>query len=62
MALSEELLDLLVCPKCKGELEYRKDENVLICHNCKLVYRVVDDIPVMLIDQAIPLDEWEKEK
>ncbi len=62
MALKKELLEILVCPECKGGLEYRENENVLICHNCKLVYRVVDDIPVMLVDKAIPLEEWEKKK
>ena len=44
--------------KCKGELEYRTEpEEVLICHSCKLVYPVKDDIPVMLPDEAKPLDE-----
>jgi len=60
MSLDKELLKILVCPKCKGELEYREDKDVLICHNCKLVYQIKDDIPIMLIDKAIPLDEWEK--
>ncbi len=60
MALKKELLEILVCPKCRGELEYR--DNVLICHNCRLVYPVIDDIPVLLIDRAIPLEEWEREK
>ena len=62
MSLDKELLDILVCPKCKGELEYREKEDVLICHNCKLVYVVKEDIPVMLVEKAIPLDEWEKNK
>lgn len=62
MALSKELLDILACPKCvrdpgcTGELEYREEEKRLICHNCKLVYHVKDDIPVMLIDEATPLE------
>lgn len=50
--IDKELLDILVCPKCKGELEYDEDNDRLICHNCKLAYPVKDDIPVMLIDEA----------
>lgn len=55
MAISEKLLEILACPKCKGELEYVTDEEGLICHPCKLKYPVRDDIPIMLIDEAIPL-------
>jgi uncharacterized protein len=50
--LDKELLEILVCPKCKGELEYESKKDQLKCNNCRLVYRVKDDIPVMLIDQA----------
>ena len=52
MALSEDLLQILVCPACKGELEYDREKATLTCHACKLRYRVEDDIPVMLIDEA----------
>ena len=55
MSLSAQLLSILVCPKCKGELEYRAAEQSLICHACRLRYAVRDDIPVMLIDEATPL-------
>lgn len=55
MSLSPQLLSILVCPKCKGELEYREGEQSLICHACRLRYAVRDDIPVMLIDEAAPL-------
>jgi hypothetical protein len=61
MALKKELLEILACPKCvrdpecTGELEYREKEEQLICHHCRLVYHVKDDIPVMLIDEASPL-------
>jgi uncharacterized protein YbaR (Trm112 family) len=54
MSLSPQLLRILVCPKCKGELEYREDEQRLLCHSCRLRYAVRDDIPVMLIDEATP--------
>ena len=54
MPLDEELLDILVCPKCKGELEYRTEdsEEALLCHECRLRYAVEDGIPVMLVDEA----------
>lgn len=55
MALDERLLDILVCPKCKGELEYRRDEAEFVCHACKLRYEIRDDIPIMLLDEAKPL-------
>jgi hypothetical protein len=53
MSLATDLLDLLVCPKCKGSLEYRSaPSEELVCHACRLIYRVEDDIPIMLIDEA----------
>jgi len=51
--LNEKLLEILACPKCKGDLEYDKDKNVLLCNACRLKYRIEKgDIPVMLIDEA----------
>jgi uncharacterized protein YbaR (Trm112 family) len=55
MTLSAQLLAILVCPKCKGEIEYREREANLVCHACRLRYPVRDDIPIMLIDEATPL-------
>lgn len=55
MTLSTELLAILVCPKCKGDLEYREAEASLLCHHCRLRYPIRDDIPIMLIDDATPL-------
>ena len=55
MSLSPQLLEILVCPKCKGELDYRETESSLICHRCRLQYDVRDDIPIMLIEEAKPL-------
>lgn len=54
MTLDKKLLDILACPKCKGDLEYKdtKQEHSLTCHTCKLKYRIEDDIPIMLIDEA----------
>ena len=62
MTLSKELLDILACPKCvrepgcSGELEYRENDQQLVCHHCKLVYHIKDDIPIMLIDEATHLE------
>jgi uncharacterized protein YbaR (Trm112 family) len=56
VSVRAELLDLLVCPKCQGDLEHRLDPaETLCCHSCQLVYSVEDDIPIMLIDEAQPL-------
>lgn len=55
MALSSILLSKLVCPKCKGPLEYREKESALACGACKLKFEVRDDIPVMLLAEAKPL-------
>jgi len=50
--VEQELLDILACPKCKKELEYDEENQKLICNACRLKYRIEDDIPVMLIDEA----------
>lgn len=56
MTLPQDLLALLVCPKCKGALEHRTTpQEELVCHACRLRYAVDDGIPVMLIDEAKPL-------
>jgi len=52
MALSKDLLEILVCPLCKASLEVQPNETGLKCTQCKRVYPVRDDIPVMLIDEA----------
>jgi uncharacterized protein YbaR (Trm112 family) len=55
MTISAPLLAILVCPRCKGPLEYREPESALDCPRCRLRYAVRDDIPIMLIDEATPL-------
>jgi uncharacterized protein YbaR (Trm112 family) len=55
MAISQELLDILACPKCKGELHLTAAQDGLVCEACKLMYPIREDIPVMLIDEAKPL-------
>ncbi len=52
MAISKELLDILACPQCKGEIHLNETGDALICGRCKLLYEIKDDIPIMLIDQA----------
>ena len=54
MNVPAELLEILVCPKCRGELEYRAEPESLVCHACRLIYPVEDGIPIMLIDEAKP--------
>lgn len=55
MSIAPELLEILVCPRCKGDLEYRESPESLACQACRLVYAVEDGIPIMLIDEAKPL-------
>ncbi len=50
--LSPELLEILVCPKCKNDIQYDEKQSKLICNNCRLKYDIKDDIPIMLIDEA----------
>ncbi len=57
MAFKKELLDILVCPKCKGPIYLNEAEDGLICNKCKLIYEIKDDIPIMLIDEAKPVSE-----
>jgi len=52
MAVSQELLEILACPACKAKVEPKPDGNALKCVECKRVYPIRDDIPVMLIDEA----------
>jgi uncharacterized protein YbaR (Trm112 family) len=52
MAIDKELLEILVCPSCRGEVVYQADPELIICTKCGLQYPVRDDIPVMLIEEA----------
>ena len=52
MAISKELLEILVCPVDKGDLELKQNPDGLKCVQCKRVYPIRDDIPVMLVDEA----------
>jgi uncharacterized protein YbaR (Trm112 family) len=54
-ALDPHLLELLVCPKCRGPLDLEEDPPALVCPACRLRYEIRDGIPIMLIDEAKPL-------
>ena len=57
MTLNKKLLDILACPKCKGDLIYKdsKEEESLSCKKCRLKYKVEEGTPIMLIDEAVPI-------
>jgi hypothetical protein len=52
MVINKELLAILACPQCKGEVKLNDRGNGLICQYCQLLYEIKDDIPIMLIDKA----------
>lgn len=54
--ISQELLDILACPQCKGPVVLNETKDGLLCEKCRLLYEIRDDIPVMLIDEAVSLD------
>jgi hypothetical protein len=55
--ISQELLDILACPKCKGEVKLTENKDGLVCENCRLFYEIRDEIPIMLIDEAREITE-----
>jgi uncharacterized protein YbaR (Trm112 family) len=55
VVLSQDLLEILACPKCKGQIKLNEAQDGLVCAACKLLYPIKDDIPIMLIDEAKPL-------
>jgi hypothetical protein len=56
MAISKELLDILACPQCKGDIHLNEKGDGLVCERCRLLYEIRGDIPVMLIEEARQLD------
>lgn len=54
--IKQELIDILACPKCKGPVQLQTDASGLICHACQVVYPIREDIPIMLIDEAKPIE------
>lgn len=57
--MDARLLEILVCPVCKGPLDFRKANQELVCKACRLAYPVRDDIPVMLEEEARQLSHEE---
>jgi len=57
MAISKDLLEILACPQCKGEIRLTEKGDGLICDKCRLLYEIKDDIPIMLIEEAKPLGQ-----
>ncbi|MGH7864389.1 MAG: Trm112 family protein [Candidatus Binataceae bacterium] len=55
MPISQELLEILACPKCKGDIRLNEVKDGLVCEACRLTYPIKDDIPVMLIEEALAL-------
>ncbi len=58
MALNKDLLELLVCPLCRGNVQPVDEEEGLLCPACATVFPVREDIPVMLPEEAVPLSDW----
>jgi uncharacterized protein YbaR (Trm112 family) len=58
--MDSKLLDILVCPLCKGPLVHRRTQSELVCRPCRLGYPIRDDIPVMLEDEARKLPPEEE--
>lgn len=57
MAIDPFLRSILVCPKCKGSLVEIENPEGLACNQCRLLYPILEDIPVMLVEEALPLGE-----
>lgn len=56
MSIAPELKQVLACPRCKGGLEFREEVGEIRCLRCRLVFRIEGGIPVMLLDEARPLE------
>ncbi|MCA1765293.1 MAG: Trm112 family protein [Desulfobulbaceae bacterium] len=54
--IKKELLEILACPQCKGQVKLNDQQDGLICEKCRLLYEIRDDIPIMLIEEAGKLD------
>lgn len=59
MAIDKELLEIIVCPKCKTDLLYDEKRDVLICKVCSVYYPIREDIPILLIEEAQPIEKLE---
>lgn len=52
MPLNKQLLEILICPQCRGKIRFDEKLNGIICDQCKLLYEIKDDVPVMLVEEA----------
>jgi uncharacterized protein YbaR (Trm112 family) len=52
MAVDKDLLEILACPNCRGEVDYDESAEIIECRQCHFRYPVRDGIPVMLVDEA----------
>jgi uncharacterized protein YbaR (Trm112 family) len=52
MTLNKKLLEILICPRCRGKVRHDEKLQGIICDKCKLLYEIKDDIPVMLVEEA----------
>ncbi len=52
MAISQELIDVLACPQCRGEVVVDEEAGAVVCRECSLAFRIEDDIPVMIVEEA----------
>jgi len=60
MGLNSELVHILACPQCKGKLILTDAEDGLICRQCEIIYPIRNEIPIMLIEEAVPEEKWGK--
>ncbi len=58
--INKDLLDILVCPQCKGPITLTTSNDGLVCGECRLIYEIRDEIPIMLIEEARKIEEEEK--
>lgn len=56
MGIDAALLEILVCPQCKGSIQLTPSQDGLVCRHCRLLYEIRDGIPIMLIEEARPID------
>jgi uncharacterized protein YbaR (Trm112 family) len=55
--IKKELLDIICCPACHGDLILSKDKKFLICSKCRIKYPIKEDIPILLIEESIKLQD-----
>jgi len=59
MPIAPELLEILACPKCKADIALTPEGDGLVCAKCAVVYPIREDIPIMLIEEAVELSRWQ---